>query len=78
MVFTEGTGFTVMEKYPVVPVHPFAEGVTDILAVAGKTEFNIAVNGWILPLPERLKPIDGRLFVHEKDEAVTGPENAGI
>jgi hypothetical protein len=57
-----------------VPVHPFAVGVTVIVAVIGEVVALIAVNAGILPEPLAASPIAVLLLVHVNVVPVTGPD----
>jgi hypothetical protein len=63
IVFTTGVGFTVIVNVPLVPVQPFADGVTVIVAVTGTEPVFAAANEDILPVPFAARPIDGVLLV---------------
>ena len=52
-----------MVKFAGNPIHPFAVGVIEILAVTGVDVLLMAMNGIIFPAPLDDKPIEGRLFV---------------
>ena len=54
---TLGVGFTVMVKFCAAPGHPFANGVTVIVAVTGALVVLIAVNDGISPVPLAPRPI---------------------
>ena len=74
---TDGTkvGFTVILKLDVVPVQPFAEGVTVTVAVAAVVPPLVAVNPGIgLPEPLAAKPIELLLFAQLNVVPVTGPD----
>lgn len=58
-----GVGFTVMVKVWGVPLHPFAVGVTVIVAVTGDVPALEALNPGILPLPLAASPIEVVLLV---------------
>ena len=61
-----GIGFTVMVYDAEVPVHPLAEGVTEIDATMGEVLVFVAVNAGILPVPLAANPIAGLELVHVK------------
>ena len=63
---TVGVGNTVIVKLEAVPTHPFAVGVTVIVAKIGTVELFVAVNPPILPVPLKPKPIDVLELVHTK------------
>jgi hypothetical protein len=65
-------GFTVTVNVDGVPVHPFAIGVTVIVAAIGDVPVLLAVYAGIFPVPLDPKPtlIDD---VHEKLVPLTGP-----
>ena len=56
-----------------VPVHPFAVGVTVIIALTGEEVAFVAVNEGILPEPLAVRPIAVLLFAHVKDVPLKGP-----
>ena len=61
-----------------VPVHPFAVGVTLIVAVIGKVVALVAVNEGIFPVPLAVRPIAVVLFVHANVVPLTGPDKLVI
>ena len=65
-----GVGFTVIVKFIVFPVHPFAEGETEIIAEIEVVPLFVAVNEGILPVPLAPKPIAVLLLVQLYMEAV--------
>ena len=71
-------GFTVTLNVDGVPVHPFAVGVTVIVAVIGEVVAFVAVNEGILPVPLAERPIAVLLFVHVNDVPLTGPDKLVI
>jgi hypothetical protein len=71
---TVAVGLTVMVNVVGVPVHPFADGVTVIVAVIGEFVAFAAVNEGMLPAPLAARPIELLLFVHVKDVPLTGPD----
>ena len=68
-----GSGLMVMVYVATVPVHPFAVGVIDIVAVTGADVLLEAVNEGILPVPLAARPIVGLLFVHANVVPATDP-----
>lgn len=58
-----------------VPGHPFAFGVTVIVAVIGVNPVFVVVKLLIGPFPVAAKPIEGLSFVQSKVVPVTFPEN---
>ena len=68
-----GVGSTVMVNVTGVPLHPFATGVTVIVAVTGVVPVLVAVNAAIFPVPLAPRPIDVLLFVQLNVVPVTGP-----
>ena len=58
-----GVGFTVIVNDNGVPTHPFAVGVTVIVATTGAVPLLIAVKDGIFPVPLAASPIDASLFV---------------
>ena len=62
-----------MVKLKGVPKHPFAFGVTVMVAVTGTNPEFIVLKLAIFPLPEAAKPIDGVSFVQSKVVPVTFP-----
>ena len=69
---TVAVGLTVTVNVDGVPVHPFATGITVIVAVIGEVPVLLEVYAGILPVPLDPKPalIDD---VHEKLVPLTGP-----
>ena len=61
-----------------VPVHPFAVGVTVIVAVSGDVVAFVAVKEGILPDPFPARPIDDLLFVQVNVVPLTGPDKLVI
>jgi hypothetical protein len=61
--FTVGVGLTVIVNVLGVPVHPFADGVTVMVAVTGAVPVFVAVKELIFPVPLAPKPIDVVLLV---------------
>ena len=55
-----------MVKVVGVPRHPFAFGITVIVAITGDIPVFVVVKLGMLPLPEAAKPIDGASFVQSK------------
>ena len=72
MRFAVALGFTVTVNVDAAPVHPFAEGVTAIVAVIGDVPALFAVYAPMFPVPLVPKPtlIDE---VHEKLVPLTVP-----
>ena len=70
--FTVAVGFTVMVNTMFVPVHPFAVGVTVIVATVGAVPALVAVNNGIFPVPLAARPTVGLLFVQTKVVPATG------
>ena len=66
---TVAVGLTVIVKRTGKPLHPFAVGVAEMVAVSMVVPAFIAVNEAIFPIPLAARPMDGVLLVH-----VTGPE----
>ena len=64
-----------MEKIIGGPTHPFADGVTVIVAITGDVPPFVAVKEGIFPVPLAGKPIEGALFVQAKVVPGTGPES---
>jgi hypothetical protein len=60
---TVGDGLTVTVNVCVVPVHPLAVGVTEIVAVTGAVPEFTAVKAGIFPDPLAARPIEGVVFV---------------
>ena len=71
---TVAVGLTVMVKVVGVPVHPFADGVIVIAAVAGEVVAFVAVNEATLPEPLAASPIAVLLFVQVNVVPLTGPD----
>ena len=63
-----------MVKVIGVPVHPFADGVTVIVAVIGDVVALVAVNEGMSPDPLAARPMAVLLFVQVNDVPVTGPD----
>ena len=75
-ILTEAVGFIVMINDEGVPVQPFAEGVTVIVANIGTFELFVARNEGIFPDPFAGKPIAVLLFDQVKVVPATGPLKA--
>ena len=71
---TVDVGLTVTVKVIGVPVHPFAVGVTVIVAVIGEAVAFVAVNEGTLPEPLAASPIAMLLFVQVNVVPLTGPD----
>jgi hypothetical protein len=71
---TVAVGLTVIVNVVGVPAHPFADGVTVIVAVIGEVVAFVVVNAGTLPEPFAPSPIAVLLFVHVKDVPLTGPD----
>jgi hypothetical protein len=56
-------------------MHPFAVGVTVILADIGAVELLVAINAGMLPDPLAGRPMAVLLFVQEKVVPVIDPDN---
>lgn len=80
IVLTVGVGLTVIVKLIGVPEHPFAEGVTRIVATTGEVPVLPAANAAISPVPLAASPILAALLVHAKVVPLTPPvkANAGV
>jgi hypothetical protein len=63
---TLGVGFTVIVRFCDIPIHPFAVGLTVIVAVIGAAVLFVAVKAAILPAPVPASPIDIVLLLHAK------------
>ncbi len=63
-----------MVKVVGVPVHPFAVGVTVIVAVIGDVVALVAVKEGTLPEPFAARPIAVLLFVQVNVVPLTGPD----
>ena len=63
-----------MVKVVGVPVHPFAVGVTVIVAVIGDVIALVAVKEGTLPEPFAARPIAVLLFVQVNVVPLTGPD----
>jgi len=66
-------GFTIIVKLFAGPGHPFAVGVTVIVAVTGTLVVLIAVKAGISPVPPAAKPIEVLLLVQLKTVLLTAP-----
>ena len=75
---TVAVGLTVTVNVKGVPGHPFAVGVTVIVAVIGKVVALVAVNAGILPEPLAASPIFVLPLVHINVVPVTGPDTFAI
>ena len=73
-VVTAGEGFTVTVNVAGVPVHPFADGVTVMVAVIGEVVALLAANEGILPDPPAARPMAVLLFVQVNVVPLTGPD----
>ena len=73
-ILAEGVGFTEIVNVKGVPVHPFAEGVTVIVANIGALVLFVAVNEGMSPDPLAARLIAVLLFVQVKVVAATGPD----
>lgn len=71
---TVAIGLTVIVNVVGVPVHPFAVGVTVIVAAMGDVDAFAVVNAGILPEPLAARPIAVLLFVHANVVPLTGPD----
>jgi hypothetical protein len=71
---TVGVGLTVMVNNSGVPIHPFAVGITVIVAITGAVPALVAVKDGIFPVPFAASPMDMVLLTHAKVEPDTGPE----
>ena len=74
-VFITAVGFTVMVNVRGVPVQPFADGVTVIVAVTGAVPVLVAVKLAILPVPLAPRPIVVLLLVQLYTVPATAPLN---
>ena len=63
-VLTVAVGLTVIVNDNGVPTHPFAVGVTVIVATTGAVPPFVAVKDGIFPVPLTARPIDGVLLTH--------------
>ncbi len=70
-----GVRFTVMVKETGIPGHPFAVGVTVIVATTAVVPVFVAVKEAMLPVPLAAKPIEGLLFVQLYEVPLTEPAN---
>jgi hypothetical protein len=57
-----------------VPTHPFADGVTVMVATTLVVPTLAAVKEGMLPVPLPARPMDGVLLTHAKVVPTTGPE----
>ena len=71
---TVAVGLTITVNVEGVPVHPFAVGVTVIVAVVGEVVALVAVNAGMLPEPLAASPILVLLLVHVNVVPVTVPD----
>ena len=58
-----GVGLTVIVAVCTAPLHPFAIGITAIVAMTGVLPVLVPVNVLMLVVPLAANPIDGALFV---------------
>ena len=75
---TVAVGLTVIVNVEGIPVHPFAVGVTVIVAAIGEVVALVAVNDGILPEPLAASPILVLLLVHVNVVPVTVPDTVVI
>ena len=73
MIPAIGDGSTVIVKFCESPIHPFAEGVTVIVAVSATEVVLTAAKDVISPVPVLASPMLGLLFVHSYVVPVTEP-----
>jgi hypothetical protein len=73
-VVTVGAGFTVTVNVAGVPVHPFTDGVTVMVAVMGKVVALLTVNDGTSPDPLAARPMAVLLFVQVNVVPLTGPD----
>jgi hypothetical protein len=78
IVLTVAVGLTVIVKVVGVPMHPFAMGVTVIVALIGDVVALVAVNEGILPEPLDERPIAVLLFVQVNVDPLTSPDKVVI
>ena len=71
-------GFTVIVNVIFPPEHPFATGVTVIVAVTADVPVLTPVKDDIFPLPLDAKPIDDALFVQLYTVPVIPPPNVMV
>ena len=65
IVFTKGTGLTVIEKVWLDPLQVFDTGVTCIKEVMGTLEAFVAVKEAIFPVPDKgMRPVPELVLVH--------------
>ena len=76
--FATGVGYTEMVKLTACPAHPFAVGVTLIVATVVELPVLWAVKALIFPVPVEGSPIDVLLFDHEYVVPLTPPVNTII
>jgi len=74
-VSTVGVGLTVMVNVSPVPVQPFAEGVTVMVAVTAVLPVLVAVKDAMLPFPAAASPMEGVSLVQSKDVPATVSAN---
>lgn len=60
---TFGPGLILIVNETGIPTHPFAAGVTVILAVTGRAVLLIAIKEGMLPVPLAARPMEGSEFV---------------
>jgi hypothetical protein len=71
---TVDVGLTVMVYVLIIPVHPFADGVTVMVAVIVEVVAFVAVNEGTSPEPLTPRPIAVLLFAHVNVVPLTGPD----
>jgi hypothetical protein len=73
-VVTVGAGFAVTVNVAGVPVHPFANGVTVMVALMGEVVALVTVNDGTSPGPLAARPMAVLLFVQVNVVPLTGPD----
>ena len=71
---TVPVGLTVIVNVVGIPIHPFAVGVTVIVAVIGKVVAFVAMNEGTLPEPLAASPMAVLPFVQVNVVPLTGPD----
>ena len=75
VVLNIGVGYTVITKSPLVPVQPFAEGITVTVATALVVPLFAALKAEIFPVPLAARPTDVLSLLQLNNTPVTAPVN---
>ena len=74
MVFTVGIGLTVIVYVEVVPVHPLAVGIIEIVPIMGLLPELVVKKDGTIVVPLAIRPIAVLLLVQLNVVPVTGPD----